>query len=90
MKRKWMITAVLVLLPLTASADQMVINGNAIRDGDSVAKLLQLVGRPITRSVVSDPEHGVLQHWVYIDNGTQYTVKVRSNQVVAIDWKHAR
>lgn len=90
MRKKWMAALVLTAVPLVSNADQMVIDGNAIRDGDSVARLIQVAGRPITRAVVNDPEHGVLQHWVYIDNGTQYTVKVRNNQVVAIDWRHAR
>lgn len=86
---KLAIAAVVLALSMPVAADQMVINGNAIRDGDSVAKLMQYAGRPLTKVIKTDRDHGVIQEWVYIEDGTQYAVKIKSGQIVAIEWQHA-
>ncbi|WP_188862124.1 hypothetical protein [Marinobacterium nitratireducens] len=85
----------LALLAPGAFADQMVIAGNAIRDGDSVSRLIKYAGQPIARgsgTVCLNRDcsrRGSAATWIYLHDDIQYTVSIRNSKIVAIDWKHA-
>lgn len=92
---KWTFATLALTLSLSVSADQMVINGNAIRDGDSVAKLIRELGQPLTKSYRSGclnrncTTYARLQRWVYIHDDIEYTVEILGDKIHAIDWTHA-
>lgn len=95
MKRISSLAPWLALLTLPTFADQMVINGNAIRDGDSISRLIKYAGQPVAkgfRRVCLDrncSRSATARTWIYLHDDIQYTVSLRGSKIVAIDWKHA-
>lgn len=96
MIRRWILAAALTAASTLAAADQMVIDGNAVRDGDSVTTLLRYYGQPLTKSYKSGCLNsrcstiGTLERWVYWDDGIEYTVFIYGDTIRAIEWKHSR
>lgn len=92
---KRIIATIALALALPASADQMVIDGNAIRDGDGIGKLVQYAGRPLTtrtRTVCLNQDCtavGTVEIWIYLHDNIQYSVTLFEGTITAIDWRHS-
>lgn len=80
----------LVLLPITASAESLVIDGEEFQEGDLVYPLLQLAGKPLDVRqekiclMNGCTKTGVLERWIYIRDNIEYTVGVFDDRVTSI------
>lgn len=80
----------LSLLPLVSSADQMVIQGTVIEEGELADKLLTLAGEPqavrYEDICLKDncKETVKLARWIYVRDDAKYTVGVYENRVTSV------
>ncbi len=95
MKLKILTAALTFTFSSMALSDQMVIDGNAIRDGDGIGKLVQYAGRPLTtrtRTVCLNQDCtavGTVEIWIYLHDNIQYSVTLFEGTITAIDWRHS-
>lgn len=80
----------LVLLPLVSVADEMVVDGTVIREGELAEILLELAGEPkavrYERICLTNDctEIGNLERWIYVRDGMEYTVGVYEGRVTSV------
>ncbi|MCW8886898.1 MAG: hypothetical protein OQK12_16860 [Motiliproteus sp.] len=89
---KMLLVVVLSVLPLLASARSIQVDGQTIREGDSVGKLVRYMGSPLTKSFVNrwcdrkKRSTCVEETWTYYQGDRQWTVKIFKNEITEMEW----
>lgn len=87
--KRLLIGAMLIVLSASALAGIRV-DGQLIREGDNVAKLVKYMGGPAVKSAVKVRcGSGVCleETWSYFDDDRTWIVVIRENQIQDISWE---